>query len=431
MHIRLFTIWYSTTFTLLTLLLLLLTATTPADHIYQSVRSTNIRSIFVVGGVYVLTALICLFLYASRLYTNRAALQAIPKGYIPIEEDEVGRSVRRLIVKQLRRSALIAWDARPRDEKSEPGAGGAIAEERPGTTEGKEYRKEKEKGRRLVGRRKAYHEDTATVIPVSFDDPPWGVIAHPGWSSPASTEYPSVKYETVISELPRLIEAAAVRLAPPDRANEELGNADEGYFYPDMHIFRLLKRPTNMDLRSYFNNLITLGLVQPSTGSDFLDRYEYARFSGVPLTEQEFQTLMSIYADILNNMAELDPDRLASLAEEMSSQDSSSVAPSKSSAIRYSIAQYATPGDGHSSDTGSFTSASPVTARTGPSDIRKSSFSRTRSPVAPDSPSTASLNSVIIHPTHHSVPAQPQSSSSSIQSNQSVIRHTPHMSSGR
>lgn len=68
-----------------------------------------------IGGVYVLTALLAIFIYTSRLYTNRTVLAAVGKSWIPVEDGEVGRSIRKMIVKALERSALIAWEGRPRD----------------------------------------------------------------------------------------------------------------------------------------------------------------------------------------------------------------------------------------------------------------------------------------------------------------------------
>ena len=113
-----FRIWYSTTYTVIFGILLVLLAVTPADTIYQSFASRELQKIFVIGGVYVLTILIILLIYSTRLYTNRTVLQAIPKPYLPIEDGEVGKMVRRMIVKKLRRSAVIAWDSMPAAAKS-------------------------------------------------------------------------------------------------------------------------------------------------------------------------------------------------------------------------------------------------------------------------------------------------------------------------
>jgi hypothetical protein len=103
MRIPLFRIWYSTTYTTILLLLLLILAVTPADTIYQSVRSDELQKLFVIGGVYLLTFLIVILIYSTRVYTNRTVLSAIPKPYVPVEEGEIGKSVRRLIAKELRR----------------------------------------------------------------------------------------------------------------------------------------------------------------------------------------------------------------------------------------------------------------------------------------------------------------------------------------
>jgi hypothetical protein len=119
MRIPLFRIWYSTTYTTLLIITILLLAISPTDTIYQSFKANELQKVFVIGGVYLLTCLIVLLIYSTRIYTNRTVLAAIPKGYVPIEEGEVGKAVRRMIVKHLKRSAVIAWDSRPRDVRGE------------------------------------------------------------------------------------------------------------------------------------------------------------------------------------------------------------------------------------------------------------------------------------------------------------------------
>ncbi|KAL1604227.1 hypothetical protein SLS59_004021 [Nothophoma quercina] len=309
MHIPLFRIWYSTTYTTLLIILLILLCVSPGDIIYQTIKTHEIPKLFVIGGVYVLTALIVILIYSTRIYTNRSVLQAIPKPYVPVEEGEVGKMVRRMIVKHLRRSAIVAWDSRPRDIRGEADAGEDTDEEaeegRPGTAD---REKEKEKAKK---HKSGHGVPDATILPISAKAPPWGHISHPGWASPASPDLPNLQYWSVICELPNLIEAKAVSLAPPD-PNVETGSIQfphETPLLPDAQVVTLLQRPRAMGLRSYLARLSELGLIKPSSlGPAFLAQYELARFSTACLTETQFKDIMSIFADILNGMTELDPD---------------------------------------------------------------------------------------------------------------------------
>lgn len=283
----LFRIFYSTSFTVVFLLVLALVALTPADAIYQALQQRRQWDIGAIAGTYILTALLAILIYASRLYTNRSIVQGIPKTYIPIEKEDLpGKLTRKEIVEGLERSAIIAYKARPRFDRAEhdsPTANPRIS---------------------AITR-----SDTKKVE----SQPTWGHIAHPGWSSPASPDLPNLHYDTVIAELPNLIEAKAVSLAPidpnstPDPVEIPL---------PDERVVEILQRPLNMGLREYIAYLDSLGLISPpNLGASFLTLYERARFSTKPLTESEFRSLMSIFASILRGMTQLDPDLLAELQE--------------------------------------------------------------------------------------------------------------------
>ena len=116
----LFRLFYSTSYTVAFLVIIAYILLTPADTIYQAYKSGRYVDIFVIAGVYVLTALIAILIYASRLYTNRSVLQSIPKTYMPIEKDDLpGKAVRKMIADALARSAVIAYEARPRVTKVE------------------------------------------------------------------------------------------------------------------------------------------------------------------------------------------------------------------------------------------------------------------------------------------------------------------------
>lgn len=247
-----------------------------------------------------MTFLLAGLIYASRIYTNRSTLAGIPKAWIPVEKADVGKSVRRLVVEGLARSAIIAYQARPRD------------------TAGEESGREREGGEEAP--------DKGLTIS-NLDHPPWGEISHPGWSPPSSSDLSDLEYEPVIEELPNLIEAKAVSLAPVDplltpprrihgRHDHNFPSHNEHQPLPDARVVDVLKRPITMCFRDYISHLSSLGLINPPhLGGQFLSIYEHARFSSHPLTENEFRSLMGIFAEILRGMTSLDPDLVADIQD--------------------------------------------------------------------------------------------------------------------
>jgi hypothetical protein len=283
----LFRIFYSTSFTVVFLIVLAFVALTPADTIYQAWKQGRNLDIGIVVGTYVLTALLAIFIYASRLYTNRSIFQGIPKPYIPIEKEHLpGKPTRKEIVEGLERSALVAYKARPRFdplEESSPTASARISA--------------------------ITHPDAQQ----NQIKPAWATIAHPGWSSPASPDLPNLHYDSVIAELPDLMEAKAVSLAP---FNPESTLQPDQTPLPDERIVEILQRPLNMGLRDYMTYLDSLGLINPPTlTAEFLTLYERARFSTKPLDEPAFRSLMSIFASILRGMTKLSAELLAELQD--------------------------------------------------------------------------------------------------------------------
>ncbi|KAF2709213.1 hypothetical protein K504DRAFT_467189 [Pleomassaria siparia CBS 279.74] len=420
MRIPLFRIWYSTTYTVLFIVVVVLLAISPGETIYQSVRSKELQKLFVIGGAYTLTAFIVFLIYSTRLYTNRSVLQAIPKPYIPIEDGEVGKLVRRMIVKAFKRSAIIAWDSRPRDVRGEAGAhgdGDAEAERNHATF-----------------RRRSHHVET-TIIPVSAKSPPWGHVSHPGWASPSSPDIPNVQYWDVVAELPNLIEAKAVSLAPPDPALDMPRHMlDNTPILPDAEIVALLQRPRTTGLRDYLGQLSSYGLINPPTlGPKFLAQYEYARFSTRSLSEPEFRAIMTVFAEVLNGMTDLDPiiveeARALSLRGDT---DNRSLAPSSYSASSTSTRSnlpYQTPRTGGGSEHlyGSGTE-SPQTVRTALSMMRTLSESAYTVPRTPSERSLGSeAGSVVFRPIQRSpstiLPNSSSDSGSSTRSAKPVVR---------
>ncbi|TID15353.1 sucrase/ferredoxin domain containing protein [Venturia nashicola] len=283
-----FQIWYSSAFLIVFFTTWVLTLVIPADIIYQSVRTRNtprnIPNVFIIAGAYVLTIVISFFIWASRIYTNRVVLKEIPKAYIPVDKGEVPRKVHRMIIKQWERSALVAWDSMPRDIREE-----LVKVEEIDLDRAPKVTKER------------------TIIQPDKANAAWGYISHPGWSSPASNHLPNLEYWRVFIELPNLIEAKAVSLAPADPRYLHLTPSGAGSI-PDARIVALLQRPSPCGIREYLERLRSYGLVNPPSLSDtFVSQYEHARFSTSPLSEIEFGALMATFSSLLTGMTGLDP----------------------------------------------------------------------------------------------------------------------------
>jgi hypothetical protein len=259
MRVRYNIIIYSTTFTFLLVILLVLLLITPGDIIYHAVSKGQIINIFIVGAIYILTAVIALFIYATRIYTNRTILASSPKTWIPVDQNDVPRRVRHLVMSAMSRSAEITYDAKPKDL----------------TFSG------------------APSVDSAAAQPsAQRETPVWGNISHPGYSAPSAASSsipPHTSYVTVTLELPHLIEARAVSLLPTPAKPADL---------------LLIQRSSTAGLRDYLVHLSTLGLVEGSLCTSFLSLYERARFSGQATTEAEFSKLMAVFGTLLHSFSE-------------------------------------------------------------------------------------------------------------------------------
>lgn len=302
-----FSFLYRSTYTILLLFLLALLAITPGDHIYQTITNNRLGNVFVVAGTYLVTAILALFIYASRLYTNRSALAAIPRSYLPISEPEVGKKVRRIIDANARRSALVAWEGKPRDLADEVDASAHQSHEAAERAQLGEKHPIPNRLYRAVSTRRLSMEALPRMDPA---DPSWGGIAHPGWSSPSHATLPGLHFETVIGELPHLLEARAVSLAPPDPAFAFLGQGEEAGQVPgDPRWVAQLQRRGWEGVREYVGRLQEMGLfigLEKEAGDEemdyFLLRYEYARYSVEPLSEGEFEELMAGFSRVLGRL---------------------------------------------------------------------------------------------------------------------------------
>ncbi|OLN92043.1 Defect at low temperature protein 1 [Colletotrichum chlorophyti] len=304
---------YGSFYFVLCFLLAALLLVTPGDTIYQAYSNNQPYNIWIIAATLVLVLLIVSFIYATRLYLNKTILASIPKSWVPIEKGDVKKKVHEMITADLKRSAAIAYDARPRAETNVllSDMEEVLAEKQP--TGGSEAKKRFQ----LPSLRKPATTEKETGIALPPRRPVWGEIEHYGWSSPNSVDLPDLQYSTVISELPNLIEAKALTLAPPDptsTAQPPLLDSDA---------VALLQRPLPMSLRDYIGHLAELGVISlNATTTDFLSTYEYARFSTRPISNAQFRELMHLFAAILRGMRSLDPAVLGPVGESSDGSES-------------------------------------------------------------------------------------------------------------
>lgn len=320
LHI-IFRVIYDSFYVFLSLIVLLLLLVTPADNVRLALQNRQ--------NLHVLTTVVCLsatllfvvLLYFARLYVNRTALANIPKPWIPIGRGEVNKSVRKMIVAGLSRSAAIAYESKPRATPARP----PTAMTDPEQLEDEHGRAEGKGRKSTLG---VFRLKKAPTVEdkMGINLPPhravWGEIEHYGWSSPNSLDLPNLQYSTVISELPNLIEAKALTLAPP--APGPNNAADPPVLDPEA--IGLLQRPDNLALRQYLTQLAELGVLAPSrTTADFISAYEYARYSTRPISNARFRELMHLFAELLRSMQPLDPAVLVALDDGGYSEDESDI----------------------------------------------------------------------------------------------------------
>ncbi|KAH7346820.1 hypothetical protein BKA65DRAFT_503312 [Rhexocercosporidium sp. MPI-PUGE-AT-0058] len=314
---------YNSFYGILGAALLVLILITPSDLVIQTQNSRNgptpnkWANRLVIPGAYGLTLAIGVCIFTLRIVSNRQTIKAIPKTWIPIEKDDVKKKVRKMIVQSLNRSAVLAWESRPRvhEQSSIVVSNPANRTDVETVEQAADGRNKKEK-HGLFRRSRSQLEPDDHTVTVPPPSPVWGEISHNGWSSPTSPDLPDLQYTTVVLELPHLIEAKAVSLAPPDPESP----SDPPL--PDIRALSLLQRSASMGLREYIGQLIEYGVVRsPTTATSFLIEYEYARFSGRALSEIRFRDLMRHFAELLRNMNSLSPAILASLDIDGSESD--------------------------------------------------------------------------------------------------------------
>ncbi|POS87034.1 hypothetical protein EPUL_000639, partial [Erysiphe pulchra] len=204
-----------------------------------------------------------------------------------------------MVVAGLDRSAVIAWNSRPRIPLER-----SVALSEPPNRASTDQQINLNRTS-LHNQTDCKKSDYAITNVSSY--PVWGEILHDGWSSPLSVDFPNLQYITVISELPLLIEAKAISLTSPNK------NRIPSSLSTHNRTMMILKRRVAMGLREYINYLSDLNVVTtPDTVHEFISLYEYSRFSTKPISEQEFRKLMNYFTEILRSMQPLDSEVLNS-----------------------------------------------------------------------------------------------------------------------
>lgn len=332
-------------------------------------------------------------------------LAAIPKSWVPVEKEDVTKDVRKMIVESLTRSAVIAWDARPRTRPApwpdtvipDPNVVDAVTSP--------EANQEKRRRRGILHKRETSSEKGEHIVEIVPDRPVWGDIAHNGWSSPDSVDLPNLQYTSVILELPHLIEARTVSVAPLDPESPTRPAL------PDIRAVEVLQRPASMGLRDYIGHLVGVGVIPPSfDAAEFLAAYEHARFSSQPLSEEQFRSLMKSFADLLRSIRPLSPAALASLDMSPDESDidddvSSTSTPQTSSQVSVRSVSSRSPSEGTirtmrglgGLSPAKHTLKAPATPGSQKRNFSKSpsiqSFSQSKRPYLPSNPSSSSLAS--------------------------------------
>jgi hypothetical protein len=382
----------------------------PADLVYSCIRIKNVPNGIAVGAIYVATIIVAFFIWSLRIYTNRATLKEIPRSYIPVDKGEVPRKVHKMIKKQWERSAIVAWDSRPRDLTEE------LAELRQ-PDDGAE--------RHGIHGLLHSHEEKRTIIAPDVALAAWGTISHPGWTRSDNVALPNLEYYRVFVELPNLIEAKAVSLAPSDPVFLPTGALDDGVApVPDARIVAFLQRPSTQGLREYLAHLGGLNVINPPDAAEnFLAHYERARFSTCPLSEKEFTSLMAAFSTLLTGMTELDPATIEMELDATSSASSLRTFTTSTESLPQRQNNRLSAISGRSSRFTHTRTGSTGTVQTAPS------RAKTPQPLH-HVPSSSSLGSVI-RTRYDDAPAMRSSSSNpSLRSNGSVIRLNPSPTPG-
>ncbi|CAF9932129.1 MAG: hypothetical protein GOMPHAMPRED_006499 [Gomphillus americanus] len=279
----LFRLFYSTSFSILLVIEILLLLISPGDFIYQSFAAGRRLSIIAVAIVYVAVLLISAFIIATRFYTAHTQLTAIPKSHVPIRKDDLSKSLRKLIDSELSRSASIAYHAHPRSTDEEEIQ--ALVQEHSSSKT------------RMIGWPLDHMKS-------------WLEIRHPGWSSPCAIDLTELQFEPVLLEFPHLLEAKAVSLVSPENVTT------------NSWAIELLQRCVSMSLRDYFGRLEELRMLDvTSLISEFIKDYERSRFSSIPISEKDFRRMLESFTAIIQGLRPPSDEALDNFVSDLNSSN--------------------------------------------------------------------------------------------------------------
>ncbi|KAH6695799.1 sucrase/ferredoxin domain-containing protein [Plectosphaerella plurivora] len=313
---------YNSSYFILCFVTTALLCVTPGDIIWQSLRRQQYNNIWLLASFVVGVMLVVSFVYALRLYNNKTILASIPKAWVPVEKGDVPKRVFHMISAGLDRSAAIAYEARPRHVADIDVALAADPDrESVVSLAGNEHRCKEKDGRtaaegfQLLKVRTLPEVERMLGTPLPRHRPVWGEVEHGGWAPPDSADIPNLQYGAVVSELPHLIEAKALTLAPADvdDGEEPVLNAEAA---------EMLQRPPHLGLRQYLTRLAELGVLpMDATTNEFLAVYEQARFAVRPIGLDRFRDLMHLFAALLRSMGPMDAAALDPLEEAEDEED--------------------------------------------------------------------------------------------------------------
>ena len=280
-----FRVLYTSIYLLFYIVLFGLLLITPGDAIERSLGNSQNYNVLIVLVTYIATVVIIVFVYFLRLYITKTAIAAIPKTWVPIDKGDVKDPVHAMIRAGLQRSAVIAYNARPRELPTGP-------------------EDDQDHNHDHIPEPPTKTAAAGLGLRVPPERPVWGNIEHGGWASPYSQDLPNLQYSSVLAELPNLIEAKALTMAP----TRPLQDGADSPPVIDPDAAGLLQRLPAMTLRDYLDHLTDLGVVasEADVAGEFATAYERARFSNRPISNAGFRDLMHLFAELLRSMKPLD-----------------------------------------------------------------------------------------------------------------------------
>ncbi|KAI9499536.1 hypothetical protein BDB00DRAFT_753060 [Zychaea mexicana] len=136
-------------------------------------------------------------------------------------------------------------------------------------------------------------------------------IGHVGWGKPGDAQFEGVDFKRVVARTPMFIEQAAMKISLD------------------------FARPSHVPTRKYIHFLIQRGLIDGQIGQVYVDGYEQARFSRVPVNQDTFREIMTHLAVILKHLGYPPQNPAAAASGSRQEDGSSSVSSGSGSTSHY------------------------------------------------------------------------------------------------